>query len=196
MDPTRSPLPETQPHSRPSLARLVLTGFMGSGKTTVGRLLAARLGWRFVDLDSEIEQRDGRTVAQIFAESGEPVFRRFETEALLSALQRPHAVVALGGGAVETAANRDLLAGAEDTLVVLLSAPFATLYERCVQQSADPSAAIRPLLGGPAAAAQRLARRDSLYRSVAGLILDTSGQRPEQTVDSVFSALKIHSSHG
>src|ERR1700744_5866656 len=79
------------------IERLVLTGFMGSGKSTIGRSLAQRLSWRFVDLDSLIEQCDGRTVSRIFEEDGEAAFRAMETEALTSSLQQSRLVIALGG---------------------------------------------------------------------------------------------------
>ena len=72
----------------PGVDRIVLTGFMGSGKTSVGRVLAERLGWRFLDLDAEIERRNGRTVPQVFAESGESHFRHLETAALAGLLGR------------------------------------------------------------------------------------------------------------
>ncbi|HEY2738306.1 MAG TPA: shikimate kinase, partial [Thermoanaerobaculia bacterium] len=78
--------------------RIYLTGFMGSGKSTVGRLLAERLGMPFIDLDAEIEQRAGITVREIFERHGEPVFRRLEQEALRATEEMPDAVVATGGG--------------------------------------------------------------------------------------------------
>lgn len=172
--------------------RLVLTGFMGSGKTTVGRILAARLGWRFIDLDEVIEQQDGRKVADIFAESGEAAFRRLETAALDASLRENRVVVALGGGALETPANRDLLASSLHTITVLLSAPFDVLYERCVRQNAAAiasGAAVRPLLGDPDSAASRLARRETTYRAVAGLVIDSSGQTPQETAEALQKAL-------
>ena len=191
MSPTFTPhMESTREH--PPLTRLVLTGFMGSGKTTVGRLVAARLGWRFLDLDHAIEQQDGRAVSAIFAQSGEPVFRGLETAALEAALRQANIVIALGGGALETAANRDLLASSPATAVVLLSAPFAVLYDRCVQQNAQSIASgdpVRPLLGDPEAAAARLARRDATYRAVAHLVLDSAAQSPEQTSEALFHAL-------
>lgn len=175
-----------------SIERIVLTGFMGSGKSTIGRRLAERLGWRFVDLDNLIEQRDGRTVARIFAESGEPAFRAMETEALLSSLRESRVIVALGGGALETPANRHALSTASKACVVFLSAQFDTLYERCQQQIARAAASslpVRPLLGGREAAAARLARREPIYRKAAHVILDTTGQQPYHTVDNLLAIL-------
>ncbi len=81
--------------------RIVLTGFMGAGKTTVGRLLARRLSWRFLDADAEIESATGATIAQIFQERGEPWFREFEHETIRGLLASESLVLALGGGAIE-----------------------------------------------------------------------------------------------
>ena len=150
--------------TRKPVERIVLTGFMGSGKSTVGRRLAQRLGWRFVDLDSLIEQRHGRAVTRIFADSGEPAFRAMETDALTSSLGESRLVVALGGGALETSANRHALGTASQTCTVLLTASFETLYERCQQQiiaAQRLALPVRPLLGDREAAAARLARRDT-----------------------------------
>ncbi|HEV2578342.1 MAG TPA: shikimate kinase [Acidobacteriaceae bacterium] len=180
-------------HARASsIERLVLTGFMGSGKSTIGRHLAERLGWRFVDLDHLIEERDGRTVARIFAESGEPAFRAKETEALATSLHESRIIVALGGGALETPANRHALSTASRTCVVLLSAEFDTLFDRCQQQITSAATAalpIRPLLGDREAAAARLARREPIYREAADVILDTTGQLPEQSVEALLTIL-------
>lgn len=173
--------------------RIVLTGFMGSGKSTVGRALAHRLGWRFVDLDSLIEQRHGRAVSRIFAESGEAAFRTMETEALTSSLREPRLVVALGGGALETPANRHALSAASQTCIVLLTASFETLYDRCQQQivaATDSSLPVRPLLGDREAAASRLALRDAHYRETATLVLDSTGQQPEESVDALLALLR------
>ena len=174
------------------IQRIVLTGFMGSGKSTVGRSLAQSLGWRFVDLDSVIEEHDGRTVARIFAESGEPAFRAMETDALTSSLQQSRVVLALGGGALETPANRDVLGTAQQICVVLLTADFDTLYERCRHQipaTSNASLPVRPLLGDREAAAARLARREPIYRKAAHLILDTTGHQPEESVAALLEML-------
>src|SRR5487761_2537855 len=92
-----------------TLRRIVLMGFMGAGKTTVGRMLAESLGWEFLDLDAHIEQRTGSTVPELFARDGEPKFRRLESTALTNALSHNNAVLALGGGTPEQLTNRLLL---------------------------------------------------------------------------------------
>jgi shikimate kinase len=108
--------------------RIYLTGFMGAGKTTVGTLLAARLGLPFADLDAEIERRAGTTVREIFARGGEALFRRLEYEALAEQAARPGVVLAAGGGTVTATASRDLMAATG--LVVWLNPPFTTVIER------------------------------------------------------------------
>ncbi len=183
-----------------TVERIVLTGFMGSGKSTIGRNLAAELGWRFIDLDTVIEQRDGRPVPRIFAESGEPAFRALETDALLSSLAESHIVLALGGGALDTPANRDALAASAHTCTVLLTASFDTLYQRCenqIKRSESQIAArsgsalpVRPLLGDPEAAKARLARREPVYRKCAHLVLETTGQQPAESVHALLKLLK------
>jgi len=113
---------------------VVLIGFMGAGKTTVGSVLAKRLHWNFLDLDDLIEQREHVTVAEIFASSGEAAFRRIESAALTALLQDRNAasdlVLALGGGAFVQKQNRDALISA-DAITVLLEAPVEELRRRC-----------------------------------------------------------------
>src|SRR5215469_1524258 len=165
------------------IERIVLTGFMGSGKSTVGRSLAQKLGWRFIDLDSLIEQQDGRPVSRIFRESGEAAFRAKETDALESSLRESGLVIALGGGALETPANRHALGAASQTCTVLLTASFEVLYDRCQQQIvAAPNSPlpVRPLLGDRDAAAARLSGREANYRQTANIVLDTTGQQSEE----------------
>src|SRR3981081_610280 len=91
--------------------RIVLVGFMGSGKTTVAEALARQLGWQAIDLDSFIAEREGRSPAEIIAQSGEPAFRQIETDALVAVLRKKEVrVIALGGGAWTIEANRALVA--------------------------------------------------------------------------------------
>ena len=169
--------------------RIILTGFMGSGKTTTGALLATHLGWRFLDLDHEIERLHHRSVPQIFAESGELHFRHLESSTLASLLHEHHIVLALGGGAPEELANRLLLKQTPNTAVVYLSAPFATLLHRCTLQAADPSATLRPNLADPAAAERRFHLRHTLYASIASHTLDTSNLSPNQTPLAILDLL-------
>jgi shikimate kinase len=107
---------------------IYLTGFMGSGKTTVGGCLAARLGLPFVDLDQAIEARACRSIRQIFDEVGEPGFRSLEHEVMTAVAAGPPAVVATGGGTVTASANLRLI---ETTgISVWLNPPFATISKR------------------------------------------------------------------
>ncbi len=108
--------------------RIYLTGFMGSGKTTVGRLLAAKLGAPFVDLDMEIERRAGMTVREIFERLGEPAFRQMEAEALRGTSTLSDVVVATGGGTMTFEGNARLIGSSG--LSVWLNPPFATIAAR------------------------------------------------------------------
>ena len=170
----------------PGVDRIVLTGFMGSGKTSVGRILAERLGWRFLDLDAEIERRDGRTVPEIFAASGEAHFRKQETAALAGILGQSRVVVALGGGAPEELGNRLLMEQTPRTAVVYLAAPLETLLERCERDDARTGTAGRPLL---AQAEQRFAERRHLYERIAGHQVETSARSVEEAADAILEAL-------
>ena len=119
-----------------------LTGFMGSGKTTVGQLLARQLAWRFVDLDTRIEQRAGLTITQIFERQGEPLFRQIEHEELRRALgeatdQPARTVIALGGGTWAQPPNTELLRRSS-AVVVWLDCPMDVLLARCVTMTHRP----------------------------------------------------------
>lgn len=168
----------------PHLRRLVLTGFMGAGKSTIGRVLAARLGWTFLDLDTHLEQRTGATIPQLFERHGEAHFRRLESTALASALGRSNTVLALGGGTPEGLTNRLLLEQTPATFTVFLDAPFPVLFDRCVMQGLS-----RPVLADPDAAQLRFAIRHPLYVRLAHLTIDTTSITPEETVDFLITAL-------
>jgi shikimate kinase len=196
--PASLPMSPTAPLPR----RIVLTGFMGAGKSTVGRLLAAQLGWPFLDIDSLITAEHGLSVARIFAQDGEEHFRRLETEAIARVLDPTHehgqAVVALGGGAIETEGVRQLLfhttASVPGAVTVFLTAPLPELLARCnaapqtaqiTCNEAEEETAARPLLTAPEPPEDRLARRLPHYQR-AHLTVDTSGVPPIEVVDRIL----------
>jgi shikimate kinase len=157
---------------------------MGSGKTTVGRRLASRLGRPFLDSDAEIESRTGRTVREIFAADGEPAFRAVEAEVLADALASdPPAVVAAAGGTVLDAGNRRRIAAAGT--VVWLRADPSVLAARAA------TGAHRPLLDDdPAGVLATMATdREPLYREVADVEVDVSGRDPDAVVDEIAAVL-------
>lgn len=187
------PATQTGPQLPAKLERIVLTGFMGSGKSTVGAMLAERLGWTFLDLDSEIEARCGMSVPEIFTQKGEAHFRQQEAAALAAVLGRSPVVIALGGGAPETHENRMLLQQAPATTVFFLDAPFHVLHGRCLDQQASESAtAARPLLADPEAAEARFHTRRGHYAGVATHQVDTSALSPQEVLQSMLALL----SHG
>ncbi len=173
----------------PMPERIVLTGFMGAGKSTVGRIVAERLGWEFVDLDDVIVEAAGKSIAALFDSVGETAFRAQEHQALHSVLARPRMVLALGGGAIETAANRDLLQASASTRVVFLEAPLGTLLERCQQQQAQPGAAARPVLADLENLLQRFTLRLPHYRT-AHITVRTTGKDAASVADELLRQLQ------
>lgn len=158
---------------------LILTGFMGTGKSAAGRLLAEELGWDFLDLDEEVERAAGKSVARIFAEEGEVRFREREAEALSLALTRTRLVIATGGGVLGRAENRRILAG---RTVVNLGASVQECLRRVRGSPVE-----RPLLSGPdpQAAARRLwEERRPLYAAVP-LQVDTTGKSPREVAREI-----------
>ena len=137
--------------------RVYLVGFMGSGKTTVGRRLAARLGVPFVDLDQAFESMTGTTIKESFERHGESWFRERESELLRGTLALPEAVIALGGGTFVPPKNREFVE--ESGVSVFLDAPFELLASRLHGKAAD-----RPLFRNVAEARQLYDARLSCYK--------------------------------
>jgi shikimate kinase len=178
------------PHHAPPAVSLV--GFMGAGKTTIGQALAARLGWRFVDLDDLIVARDGRTIPQIFQQSGEVAFRSLERQLLKEALRFPRAggsVLSLGGGAFIDNTNQQLLRENE-VRVVFLDAPAEELFRRCEQPGV-----VRPLLGDRDRFSALYEQRRPAYLNAAYCI-QTAGQEIASVVNEIITRLGLDAHSG
>ncbi len=166
---------------------IVLIGFMGSGKSTVGRELHQRLGYPLVDMDHVIEQRAGKSITAIFAEAGETAFRDMETD-LLAELNDPSAlrrIISTGGGVIGREQNRTLLR--QLGYVVWLYAPISTILER-TGKNRD-----RPLLDteDPAARVEALmAERKSLYAEAAHLKIDTVGLDSSELATGILESAR------
>ena len=159
---------------------IALTGFMGSGKSTVGALLADTLGCPFIDLDDLIVKKAGRSIPEIFAADGERGFRRLEKQALETTVARyaeNTVVLALGGGTVTVPGAIRLLQ--EKTLCIYLQASLEALQARLEGQTEG-----RPLAGE--GFAERLAAREPLYEQAAHVTIDTTGLTPEDITDEII----------
>ncbi len=167
------------------MSHVLLIGFMGAGKSTVGRLLAESLDRPFVDLDDAVEQAAGMPVSMIFEDLGEDRFRMLETEALRALIDAPPSVVACGGGVVVRDENRALLGSLGAVVYLKVSAGES------IARISDTSS--RPLLAGPGAAlaaTSLLAAREALYSAVADISVDTEGSGPGQIAQFVQDALE------
>jgi len=165
--------------------RIVLTGFMGSGKTTLGPLVAARLGWNFIDVDDVIEAEAGVTIAELFARHGEAAFRERERATIARLAAGDSLVLALGGGAIEHESTRALLLAAPGTLLVHLEVELATTLKRC--QGTEQT---RPILADQANLAARYQRRLPLYRT-AHVSIPVDVLTPQQAVDAILRSVRL-----
>ncbi len=165
-----------------AVRRIVLTGFMGSGKSTVGPMVAKRLGWRFLDADDVIVAATGMPIHVFFARHGEAVFRKREHEVIARLVKEDALVLALGGGAIETDVTRELLVKSPGTLLVHLEVSLATTLERC-----RGTERTRPVLADQANLTARYDRRLPLYR-MAHVSITADAQTPRRITDAVVRA--------
>lgn len=159
---------------------IILTGFMGTGKTTVGKILAGRLSRAFVDIDGKVADGEGREISAIFAAEGEEYFRHLERKAIKDALEGERKVISTGGGAL--LGNRDILEAGG--LLICLTASAGEIVKR-IAKGED-----RPLLAGdPEEKIKALfsARRD-MYQQVS-VIIDTEGKSPEEVASEILECL-------
>ena len=157
---------------------IYLLGFMGSGKSTVGPLLARGLGWPFIDLDQVIEAGQGVTIREIFEQAGEPFFRQLEQAALTEMARTEPAVIALGGGTFVQPANVEVVRESGG-IAIWLDCSVDELRHRCAGMTN------RPLFRDPESFAQLLEARLPYYQR-ADYRLSTEGQSPEEIVESIL----------
>lgn len=158
---------------------VVLVGFMGAGKTTVGRLVAERLGLRFVDSDALVEERLGRPIREVFATEGEAYFREIEHATIADVLAGPDAVLSVGGGALGDPRTRDLL---QDAVVVHLHVSYAAAMARVGSDEG------RPMLQRPDLEDLYAARLE-VYAAAADITVDTDGRSSGAVADDVLERL-------
>ena len=174
---------------------LTLIGYRATGKTTLARRLALRLAWDWVDADVEIERRAGKSIARVFAEDGEPVFRDLEAAVIAELCRRPRLIVAAGGGAPLREESRRAMRNSGR--VVWLTATPETILARMTGDAttADrrPSLTNLPPRGE---IEQLLSRREPIYREAAHLVIDTEGKSPEQLTEEILAGLGFSANPG
>ncbi len=169
---------------------IVLIGYRGCGKSSVGRRLAEKLGWQFVDTDELVEQQAGCPVREIFARQGAGAFRKLEAEVLAEALSGRGRVISAGGGAVLLRRNRKLLRGTG--VCVWLTAPPEVLYQRICADHTSPER--RPDLtdlGGLAEVEEVLQQRLPIYEATADHVVSTVDLSVEQVAEAILQRLGV-----
>lgn len=156
---------------------------MGSGKSSTGRVLSRRLGYRFIDMDAEIEAREGMSIVRIFAEKGESYFRRVESELLEELMHQQKVVVSCGGGVVELNHNRETLK--KGFYVVYLEVDFETAWKRIRSSSSRPKAS-----GGKAATLALFEKRKPVYTGIADVRINAAERSPSLLADIIIRELK------
>lgn len=164
--------------------QVVLVGPMGVGKSTVGQLLAGRLGVGYRDTDDDIVAEQGRAIAEIFVDEGEPVFRAIEKAAVRKALAEHDGVLALGGGSILDEDTRALLAGQR---VVYLSMDVEEAVKRTGLNAARPLLAVNPRKQWR----ELMEARRHLYEGIATAVVATDGRTPEEVTQAALDALEL-----
>ncbi|HVB29378.1 MAG TPA: shikimate kinase [Terriglobia bacterium] len=157
---------------------IYLLGFMGSGKSSVGALLAEELGWPFIDLDMTIEAGQGASIREIFERAGESFFRQLEQAALVEASRKEPAIIALGGGTFVQKVNFDFIRG-RGGITIWLDGPLEELWQRCATMDN------RPLFQDRESFAQLYAQRLVYYRQ-AKFRVSTEGRHPQEIVREIL----------
>jgi shikimate kinase len=166
---------------------LILIGFSGTGKSTVARRLAARLGWSLVDTDGDIVKRFGKSIAQVFRDVGEPTFRAAERDAVVTRCRGAHQVISVGGGAPVDPVGRAAIC--DGNIVVRLDATPETILRRLRE---GPNAEERPMVAGPDPLGRirsLLGARSDAY-AIADFSVDTENRAPDVVVDDVLGWLE------
>lgn len=158
---------------------ICLIGFMGSGKTTIGEVLAKKTGWQWIDLDTEIAKGENMSIANIFAKKGEAYFRSLETQYLKKALQQEKTIISTGGGVVVSPENVTVLA---QKATFYLHWEFETLYERIAGDKT------RPLATSYEELHMRYRGREALYDAASKELISCEGKTVNQVADMVLKA--------
>ena len=168
------------------MKNIVLTGFMGAGKTEVGRVLALRLGYVLIDVDDEIEKEQSMMIADIFREYGEPAFREIESAVIKRLSEREGAVISTGGGAVLRQENMDNLR--KKGAIVCLTASAGTIYERTKRNKTRPLLSVEDPL---AKIKELLAIRQPYYEK-ADIVIDTEERSPLDVAEEIIAGMRVY----
>lgn len=169
------------------MKNIVLTGFMGTGKTAVGRELSNILGWKFIDIDDVIVKTQNLTISEIFNQHGEPAFRDIETEMIRETTKTNNIIISTGGGAILRQENMDLLS--RNGIIICLTARPETILNRTSKSSK------RPLLNvdDPLKRIKDLMKHREPFYGKADLMIDTEAKTPRQVAEEILEGIKCRS---
>ncbi len=183
------------PDSHPTYQQLVLIGYRGTGKSTVARHVAAKLEWRWMDADVEIERRAGMSIADLFEQRGEQAFRDLEVAVLTELAAQQNLVVAAGGGAVMRAETRQAWQRHSSAVIWLQATPEVLL----ARINADAATATRrpklTTLGDAEEIARLMAEREPWYRGCAQCAVNTQDQTPDQVAEEIVVWFVAHAAN-